>query len=93
MHIDGWGGLWIIFPLVMIPMMLAFMYVVFVRGGGMFMREGLRPPWQESERDDGGPKEHRSAGLSESVLDILKRRYAGGEITKAEFDETKQDLA
>ena len=93
MHIDGWGGLWIIFPIVMIPMMMAFMYLMFVRGGGMFMRGGFRPPWQDSERDYREPEEHRSARLSESALDMLKRRFASEEITKAEFDEMKQELA
>ena len=41
----------------------------------------------------------RSAGRSdppaphsESPLDILKRRYVAGEITKEQFDEMKKDL-
>lgn len=29
---------------------------------------------------------------SESPLDVLKRRYAGGEITKGQFDEMKRNL-
>ncbi len=32
------------------------------------------------------------AGRADSALDILKKRYARGEITKAEFDERKRDL-
>ena len=93
MLFDGWGGLWVIFPIIMIPAMLASMYVMFIRGGGMFMRGGGRPPWQEFVRENREPEEHRSAMGSESALDILRRRNAGGEITKAEFDEMKQDLA
>lgn len=29
---------------------------------------------------------------SESALDVLKQRYARGEISKAEFDEMRRDL-
>lgn len=33
-----------------------------------------------------------SASRSESALEILKRRYARGEINKAEYEERKKDL-
>jgi putative membrane protein len=32
-------------------------------------------------------------GAGEAPLDMLKRRYARGEITKEEYDRIKQDLA
>ena len=34
----------------------------------------------------------RSGGSSDSPLEILKRRYASGELTKEEFDARKRDL-
>ena len=33
------------------------------------------------------------SGAAEAPMDILKRRYARGEITKEDYDRMKQDLA
>ena len=43
---------------------------------------GFRPPWQD----------YRGGKGSEGPSEILKKRYAKGEITKAEFDQMKKDL-
>lgn len=88
----GSWGVWMVFPIIMIPIMLTFMYLMFVRGGG-------RPPWQDANPGHREPEpyrespERRGHGASESPLDILNRRYASGQITREEFDLMKRDLA
>jgi putative membrane protein len=70
-----WGiGIWWIFPLLMIAVCMFFM----ARRGGM-MCCGMG-----SHEEDHGPD---SSG---SALEILDRRYALGEIDKAEYEEKKR---
>ena len=38
------------------------------------------------------PGEKESEPMGESALDVLKKRYARGEISKEEFEEKKRDL-
>jgi len=74
-----WGGMWIL-PVIMICIMLVVVYLI-------FGRRSMRLPWQ----DQGGAR----AGIEtlETPLDILKRRYANGEITKDEFEQMKKDVS
>ena len=72
-----WGGMWI-FPIIMILFGLVVVYL-------LFGRTGLRPPYPDRDRIE---RTHL-----ESPLDILKRRYAQGEITKEEFDQVRKDLS
>jgi len=73
-----WGGMWI-FPIVMILFILVVVYL-------LFGKTGLRPQDHYPDRDPIG-RTHL-----ESPIDILKRRYARGEITKEEFDQVRKDL-
>ena len=72
-----WWGGMWIFPFIMIVFVLVVVYL-------LFGRTGLRPP---SERY---PIERADR---ESPVDILKRRYAQGEITKEEFDKMRKDVS
>jgi putative membrane protein len=74
-----WGGWWL-FPIIICIIMMFFLFM-------MFSRRGFRPPWMQ-----GSDRHHPEGKDSESSLDILKKRYAKGEITKEEFEQMKKDL-
>ena len=68
-----------IFPLIMFVVVLVIIYMI-------FGRSDYRPLWQDSG------KYPKSGEASETALDILKKRYVKGEISKDEFEQMKKDL-
>lgn len=65
-----------IFPLIMFVVVLLFIFLVFGRWS-------YGPFWYHHDRN---------AYPEETPLEILKKRYAKGEITKAEFEQIKKDM-
>jgi putative membrane protein len=75
-----WGGWWMFpmaMPIIMVIVALVVVYFLFGRGG-------YQPPWGDR---------YPSGRETETPLDILKKRYARGEIKKEEFDQMKKDLS
>jgi putative membrane protein len=73
------SGMWI-FPMIMMVIMLVVVL-------GLFGRRALRRPWSQ-----GNKWHHSESHDSETPMDILKKRYAKGEITKEEFEQMKKDI-
>ena len=75
------SGMWWIFPLIMCIVMVVFFSLM----GG---KRGFRPPWMR----DSDEHQATESTESETSLEILKKRYAKGEIDKEEFEQMKRDL-
>ena len=74
-----WWGIWIM-PIVMLIVMLIVLYLI-------FGRRGFMPPWWY----DSGKYHNQDEGR-ETPSEILKRRYANGEVTKEQFEQMKKDI-
>ncbi len=79
----GFGGLGLIFMLVFWVVIIG-LAVWFL--GNLFPRATSGPALRTS------PPAERYTPPTESPLDILKTRYARGEITREEYEETRRDL-
>lgn len=76
----GWSIFPVIMPLAMVIVVVAMLYCVFGRGG-------CGPSW----RNDSDKPSNHSQG-AETAIDILKKRYAKGELTREEFEQMKRDI-
>jgi len=76
-----WFGPWFMFPIIGLVVMLV--VLAFVLGPrGPLAHLGAPGRWGEPPGPPG-----------ESALDILKRRYARGEITREQFEQMRRDVA
>jgi putative membrane protein len=69
----------------MFPMIMPIFWIIII-GVILYLIFGRRSSSEQSWPPVPGPE-------SETALDILKKRYAKGEITKAEFEQMKQDIS
>ena len=80
-HWWWWGGMWM-FPIMPIIMLIVVVLVLYLLLG----RSPMRGPCGDWSR-------YPAPGVDyESPLEILKKRYARGEITKEEFEQMKKDI-
>lgn len=77
------GGFGWIFPLFGALLFFMFMFLVFA----LVLRKGYWGRSRHANFTSGG-----QAPMGEAPMDILKKRYANGEVTKKEFDQIKKDL-
>ena len=79
-------GLWVIFPIICVVFMVLMMSRMFGsqrRGSGS--RRGMGPMGMGGHSDEDNER-------GESALDLLRRRYAAGELTDEEFDAMRRKL-
>lgn len=77
----GWGyGMWF-FPLIFLTAIAICLVMFFLVGKRCF------GPWRNQDRDVTG-----GTG-GETALDILKKRYAKGEISRDEYEQIKKDIS
>lgn len=76
----GWGGGWFGGGLIMMIMMVLFWGLI-LWGGFVLVKKLM----QQSQ-------DNRPVTLSQPALDILKQRYAKGEISRDEFERMKKEI-
>ncbi|MGO4558144.1 SHOCT domain-containing protein [Mesorhizobium sp. 2RAF21] len=81
-HMMGWGGAW--YAMIFGPLFMIVFLAVLVAGAVLLVR-GPGGSWS-------GPMSPHRSVTSRAPLDILRERFARGEIDKEEFEERRRVL-
>jgi putative membrane protein len=79
----GFGWSWIIVGLIALALFIALVVVVIVIGVSASKGDRRSPASQPGQE---------AAAAPEDPLEILRRRYARGEITREQYQEMREDL-
>jgi putative membrane protein len=78
----GYGGIWIIVGLIVLALFVALIVaLIFVAVSA------------SRSRSQGMPSAPKSAARPDDPLEILRQRYARGEITREEYQSMREDLS
>ena len=80
-HMFDGSGWWVIFPIIFMVFMISMMFGFWRRGSGMCMG----PMGMGGHSDEDGER-------AESAVELLRRRYAAGELTDEQFDTMRRKL-
>ncbi len=91
-YFEAWGEGWYYFPLtvciIMFLIMAVCIFIFYRRRKFFFGSRYFRRNWNR-----GLFAACCGTGATHSATDILKKRYASGEINKEEFEEMKRDIS
>ena len=92
----GYGGddmgWWIIFPIVFMAFMLFMMLRMMSGGGPMGMMGGGHQHGTDVESQSPRQSTRGGSDANESPIEVARRRYASGEISREEFQRIRDDL-
>ena len=80
-HMFDGNGWWMIFPMIFMVLLILMIFGLWRRGPGMWT--GPTSMGDDSQGD---------SQRAESAVELLRRRYAGGELTDEQFDAMRRKL-